>query len=250
MSVNEKPKGIWNPVWPTKRAALLRLLLIIAVLLPMEWAIYALLVGDWKLNLAEPDREEPTRHLIEGSVIFIGAVSVVFLASLLPAFGALHRFFLWLFSPRIARRLAFALVWVVTLAALFYAEEDWRGAHAWNNYKQELEAAGAQLDLTAFIPKPIPDEQNFAAIPLVNEWFTQRTNTARWEDNFSRASEQVADAVFDPISYAWPLEKSARRTLTDLVAWQQAFDAAKSGKADSQQKFQSDKLDLASRTAA
>lgn len=241
MNINEKPKGIWNPVWPAPRMALFRLLLIIALLLPLEWAIYALLVGDWKLNLAEPGREEPTRHLIEGTVIFIGAVSVIFLMSLLPVFGALHRFLVWLFSPRIARRLAIMLVWIVTLVVLFYVEENWRGARAWNNYRQELIARGAELDFTKFIPKPIPDEQNFAAMPLINEWFTQRTNTARWEDNYSRASQQLTDDAF---------ESKGQRRFTDLVAWQQAFDATKSGKVNLERKFEPGKFDLAARAAA
>jgi hypothetical protein len=240
MNPNEKFKGIWNPLWPTPRVAILRLLLIIVVLLPLEWAVYALLVGDWKLNLAEGG-EEPIRHLVEGTVIFVGVVSIIFLMSLLPIFGAAHRLFLWLFSPRIAKRLLMTLIWIATLAALFYAEEDWRGAHAWNKYKQELEATGAQLDLTAYIPKQIPDDQNFAAIPLVKEWFTQRTNTARWEDNFSRARQQLTDDAS---------ENQERRTFTDLVAWQQAFDATKSGKVNPNEKFASGKLDAASRAAA
>lgn len=48
-----------------------------------------------------------------------------------------------------------------TLIAIFYTEEDWRGKRAWKNCKRELEAKGAVLDWNAYIPAPVPDDQNF-----------------------------------------------------------------------------------------
>ena len=248
MNPNEKPKGIWNPAWPSPGAALLRLLLITIVLLPSGWAVFALLVGDWKLNMGE-GTEESARHLVEGVVILVAAVSVLFLASLLPVFGWLHRFLGWLLSPCVARRVPIALVWMVTLVVLFYAEEDWRGARAWNKYRQQLEANGAQLVLAAFIPKPVPDEQNFAATPVVKSWFievdkTVFTNTTErfaknWQDNYAQAFERLAS----------PKEKSSRHFM-DLVAWGVAFDAIRSGQTNLNQEFEPGKLDLESRAAA
>src|SRR6266576_2568596 len=76
-----------------------------------------------------------------------------------------------LFSWRGLRRILILLAWTATLIALFYAEENWRGTRAWKGYQRQLEANGAQLELTAFIPKEIPDDQNFAAIPFVKSWF-------------------------------------------------------------------------------
>src|SRR5437867_3298519 len=81
------------------------------------------------------------------------------------------RFFSWLFTWRIARRLLIALAWIVTVAVLFYAEENWRGRRAWDEYRQTLEAKGEQLDLRQMIPKEVPDEQNFGATPIVKSWF-------------------------------------------------------------------------------
>ena len=124
--------------------------------------VFALLVKDWKLNLPE-GTEESRRHLVEWLVVLVAAIAVTFLTSLLPA---VQRFFGWLFSRRVIRKMLIGLAWLVTIVVLFYAEEDWRGWHAWNNYRQQLEAGGAQLDYRAFIPKPVPDDQNFAAIPV------------------------------------------------------------------------------------
>jgi len=72
------------------------------------------------------------------------------------------------------RRAIYALVVFITLFALFHAEENFRGKRAWDRYRKEAEARGVKLELTAFIPPSIPDEQNGAATPYIQAWFTQR----------------------------------------------------------------------------
>src|SRR6266545_324260 len=57
-------------------------------------------------------------------------------------FPTFRRLFGWVFSWRTIRRCLFVLACLVTLLALYCAEENWRGRHAWNNYRQELEAPG------------------------------------------------------------------------------------------------------------
>ena len=54
------------------------------------------------------------------------------------------------------------------IPCLFYAVEDWRGAQAWAATKAEWEAKGESFDRAKFVPPPIPDEQNIAALPLFN----------------------------------------------------------------------------------
>jgi len=66
-----------------------------------------------------------------------------------------------------AGRTLFALACLATLVALFYAEEDWRGWHAWNKFKHEWEAKGEHFDFASFVPPPVPDDQNFALAPIV-----------------------------------------------------------------------------------
>src|SRR5688572_22293785 len=100
------------------------------------------------------------------------------------------RFFRWLFSGRIVRRMLIVFAWAVTIIALFYGVENWRGRSAWNKYRKQLEARGEVLDLKAFIPKPIPDEQNFAATPLIKSWFPK--GGVEWATNFNRAAGMVA----------------------------------------------------------
>ncbi|MGD0086898.1 MAG: hypothetical protein ABSC24_07185, partial [Verrucomicrobiota bacterium] len=149
---------------------------------------------------------------------------------------------------RVARCLLIGLAWLVTITAMFYAEEDWRGWHEWNGYRRQLEAQGAQLDLAAFTPQPVPDGQNFAAIPVIESWFTQRTNFAkRWADNYSLASTMIGSES-NPAAPAGV--QGGERYFMDLVAWEMAFDAIRSGQTNSSQQIMSGKLDPASRAAA
>jgi hypothetical protein len=62
-----------------------------------------------------------------------------------------------------------ALVIAVLLFLLIvfaYAYADWSGARAWAKAKPQIEAAGISLDPNTYIPPPVPDAENFAALPL------------------------------------------------------------------------------------
>jgi hypothetical protein len=74
---------------------------------------------------------------------------------------------------RILRRLLLTAAILVTLIAVFYAEEDWRGKRAWENCKRELEAKGMVLDWEKFIPPPVPDDQNLFKAPNMQQWFVK-----------------------------------------------------------------------------
>ncbi len=156
------------------------------------------------------------------------------------------RFCRWLFSWRGLRRLLILLAWLVTLVALFHGEENWRGRRAWNKYRRALEAQGEQLDYAALVPKLVPDEQNFVATPVIKSWFEKKTtydSEHPWNDTYSR----VADNVQFP---SRPKDLRAERRFDDLVAWETAFAALRSGQLTNQQHFYSAKLDAASRAQA
>jgi len=67
---------------------------------------------------------------------------------------------------RILRRLLLTVAILATLLAALYAEEDWRGKRAWENYKREWEAKGEKFDWRAFVPPSVPDDQNFFTAPI------------------------------------------------------------------------------------
>lgn len=55
----------------------------------------------------------------------------------------------------------------IVFVAFFYAEENWRGKRAWENYKRRQEAKGEKFTLAELAPPPVPDNQNFALMPIV-----------------------------------------------------------------------------------
>ena len=66
-----------------------------------------------------------------------------------------------LFNWRVMRKVLFVLAALITLGALFIAEEDWRGSHAWANYKRDMEAKGEHFDAARLIPPRSPRQPEF-----------------------------------------------------------------------------------------
>jgi len=100
------------------------------------------------------------------------------------------------------------------LITLFYAEEDWRGKRAWEKCKAELEAKGEMLDWSAYIPPPVPDDQNFFKAPKMADWFikpkpggnysnelTSSLSTDSFaKQNHSASSATIAELTIEPDS--------------------------------------------------
>lgn len=94
--------------------------------------------------------------------------------------------FSWLFTWRLARRVLIIFGCLATLIVLFYAEENWRGRHAMNQYKAELQAHGETLNLLELAPPSIPDDQNMAMHPLWKGVFDSKidpvTKSEQWSE--------------------------------------------------------------------
>jgi hypothetical protein len=157
------------------------------------------------------------------------------------------RFLKWLFSWRMARRALLGLACLVTAWALFCTEENIRGKHSWDRYRRGLEARGEQLDYKAFIPKPIPDEQNFAATPVITSWFARSNNVNVSFDNWKKDNYGLAEAS---VADGQNKEDSDNRRFLDLVAWGTAFDGIRSGTFAKGQKIETGSLDRESRAKA
>lgn len=101
----------------------------------------------------------------------------------------LIRFARWLLSPRVLGRLLFLVATLATIVGLFYAEELWRGKHAWNKYTAAATAGGIRLDWDSFIPAPVKDEENLAATPALAPLFDFLPGTQQWRD--TNASQKL-----------------------------------------------------------
>ncbi len=138
---------------------------------------------------------------------------------------AQHRSFPWLFRWKFWRILLLAAAGLSTLAAMFYAEEDWRGKRAWENYKREMEAKGDSFDFAKLVPPPVPDDQNFAMTPFLAPLFDfiPGTQKRRDENTWNRSSGalQLPTDVQTTLSRAgWPQGESLDliRVANELVA--------------------------------
>jgi hypothetical protein len=92
----------------------------------------------------------------------------------------------WLCCWRNLRRVLFAAACLVTVIALAYAEENWRGHRAWVKHRKQLEAKREKFDFVALAPPPVPEEKNFAMTPLLKpilDYAPEESDPAlRWRD--------------------------------------------------------------------
>jgi hypothetical protein len=142
------------------------------------------------------------------------------------SFPTLRRLFRW----RTLRTLLFALVCLVTLIALFYAEENWRGQRAWDKFKRECAAKGEQVGWQALVPPAVPDDENFAMTPLLKPILDYEPGVAGargalWRD--TNGVNRIWQLNVHPRGVtANPPELVGdwrRGKITDLAAWQSYF---------------------------
>lgn len=110
----------------------------------------------------------------------------------------LVRFIRWLFTPRILGRLFFCVIALVTLLLLFLTVERFRGQHQWDAFLASMKAKGIPTDYESYIPRPVPDDQNFANIPFFKPYFDFVPGTQKWRDtNAINLSQQRSEASYE-----------------------------------------------------
>jgi hypothetical protein len=141
----------------------------------------------------------------------------------------------WLCCWKNFQRFLFGLACIATVIGLLYAEENWRGKRAWENYKQEWMAKGGQFDFEDFIPPSVPDDQNFAMAPVFDtlhklasrKWRAEHRNpnhngVSSWDTNLVDPTDiNLGGPEANEIQ--WPTNGYGdwQRQLTcDLPAWQ------------------------------
>ncbi len=211
--MNEEPKSIWKKSWTGWGWLWAWLVLVVATFLIV--LIISLFMPGGSRILG----------VVLGFSFFVSLVAAVSVGLLV--------FIHWLCCRRNFKRFLFSLACLATLIALAYAEEDWRGWHAWNQFKHQWEAKGEKFDMAGVTPPPVPDDQNFALTPIwvesikavlgpenARRWFRDkfpdngRTNfTDRLELNMMR--NEVWGWKDEPTNGNW-----AKGTITDLKPWQ------------------------------
>ena len=169
--MNEKPKSIWTK--SLKLPGLLMAWLILMAATLLVFLIIFLILGASFVK-----------------VLNLSDLTKTFIASLIVATFAfcLWLFIRWLGCWRNFKRFLFGLACLATLVALGYAVEDWRGWHAWNQFKHAWEAKGEHFDFASVVPPTVPDEQNFALTPVVASCYASILDKsghklAKWDTN-------------------------------------------------------------------
>ena len=205
--MDEKPKSIWKNSWKGPSGLLLWFILFTA-------AAFVLILC---VRLASGIKN-PMTPLVTFSFVYV--VGFALAGVLLIAFLS------WLFCWRNFRSFLFGLACLATLIALLYAEEDWRGKHAWEKFKREWEAKGEKFDRASVVPPAVPEEQNFALTPVVAssyETFLDKHGHALWPRNTNVANRlemAVSHNYESPSNGTGNWQKS---TMSDLKVWQQYY---------------------------
>jgi hypothetical protein len=77
------------------------------------------------------------------------------------------------FSRRTLVRVLFVSACLLTVIAIFYTEENWRGKRAWKSCREQLEAKGVDFNWKTRIPPLVPDDQNIFKAHKMAEWFVK-----------------------------------------------------------------------------
>ncbi len=189
------------------------------------------------------------------TVVFIAVFSAGFVPSLLANYLGLPAFALflsicivlslfltigfirWLGSWHNFKRFLFVLACLVTFILLFYAEEDWRGKHDWDQFKRQWVARGERFDAASAIPPAVPDDQNFAMAPVFDtvdklmdpKWRAQHRNphsngdddSRPWDTNLVNPLEMPISGTGDsPANGTGNWQKAI---MSDLSVWQQYY---------------------------
>jgi len=209
--MDEEPKSIWKKSWTGWSWLRAWLILVVAIFFIILIITLFLPGGprslsDWWLAL-----------------FFTLLVS----AAVATAFVGLWAFTRCFFCWRNFKRLLFGTACFATLVALFYAEEDWRGWHAWNKFKHEWEAKGEHFDFASMVPPPVPDDQNFALTPVVASSYLYILDKSghRINPQNTNVVNQLGMTIYGDADWKnWPTNGYwAKGTKTDLNEWQRYY---------------------------
>ena len=124
------------------------------------------------------------------------------------------RFFKWLISGRIQKRIWVSIGIFILLAALVAQSLKWAGRSGWENWKAKWEAKGEKFDIASVIPPKVPDHQNFAKSQFFAPLFDHDADSPK----FNEARDRFDIKTTSSLRYAW--RKGKHR---DFVVWESAF---------------------------
>ena len=126
---------------------------------------------------------------------------------------------------RFVKFVFFGIVALILLGLLVVGIENWRGRRAWEKFRAEWAVKGEQLDIAAFIPKPVPPEENFAMTPLLAPLLDyDRRIPGKWRDPAGWKRANALGGAFNNARGKMPKTGNWQAaTFTELEPWQDYF---------------------------
>jgi hypothetical protein len=170
--MNEQPESFWKKIWNRPRYFFLCL-----ALFPAAVGVIGVVIDASRPHVQPPLWLQTFAQL--GAIVLGAGVVIGLLCFVLAWIPPVNRLL-----ARALQRRWLVLACLITLVALFYAEENFRGKWRWEHFKSQGEAKGEKFDLASFVPPSVPDDQNFAMTPLFRPVFdyTSETNHVQWGD--------------------------------------------------------------------
>ena len=138
----------------------------------------------------------------------------------------------WLPGQTALGRVLWGLVVLAMLVALFYLEETWRGKRAWERCRAAMLGQGVRFDFGAYVPRPVPDESNFAMTPFLAPLYDFIPGTQTHRD--TNADKRIVERNDGPIELAkkWGFQINGENAgrweksqTTDLLALLGTYDS-------------------------
>ena len=124
------------------------------------------------------------------------------------------RFFKWLISGRIQKRIWASIGIFILLAALVEQSLKRAERSGWENWKAKWEAKGEKFDIASVIPPKVPDHQNFAKSQFFAPLFDHDADSPKFNEARDRFDIKTASSL----RHDW--RKGKHR---DFVVWESAF---------------------------
>jgi hypothetical protein len=114
----------------------------------------------------------------------------------------------WRIILRLLRRVAIGVgvsaAALLLIILLFYGYQNWRGQRRWAAFERQLKQQGQSLDFSRPLPKPVPDEANFARSPAFQTLLNRTDSLAKLSENLRLQSVSYPGAPqYANLTLAW-----------------------------------------------